>query len=170
MTSPDTLTIERFTTEYQAVEDRIRYLVSAKTGESQTLWLTRRLINKLLPALFDLLKEETAGSAMSDDLQAFSQDKARQSIKNEPPVRANNDSEDWLVTHVDLTPSKEVVKLVFYDENDHRVALSLPRHNLRQWLSILRELYNRAQWSENFWPDWLEPLGQTDSSPKQQIH
>ena len=133
----------------------------------QLLWLTRRLINRLIPAMVECLEKETESKPESGILQSFSQQSATSKISPEKQVVGEVDSETWLVTHIDLTPSQQIVKLVFYDENEHRAALNFSRIKLRQWMSILSEIYRRAAWIESIWPDWLDPQSTSD---KPQVH
>lgn len=162
--------IERFTTEYHPAEDRIRFLVTDAKGSVQLLWLTRRLINRLILAVVECLEKETESKPESEILQSFSQQSATSKISPEEQVVGEIDTESWLVTHIDLTPSQQVVKLVFYDKNEHRARLNFSRIKLRQWMSILSEMYRRAGWLESIWPDWLDPQSNQSTSDKPQVH
>lgn len=48
-------TIRRFTTEYDAEEDRIRLTLERAEGGPVRLWLTRRLLVKAVPELVKVL-------------------------------------------------------------------------------------------------------------------
>ena len=133
----------------------------------QLLWLTRRLINRLILAIVECLEKETESKPESGILQSFSQQSATSKISPEKQVVVAVDSETWLVTHIDLTPTQQIVKLVFYDENEHRATLNFSRIKLRQWMSILSEIYRRAAWIESIWPNWLDPQSTSD---KPQVH
>lgn len=160
--------IERLTTEYVQEEDRIRLNLEDPMQKLTTLWLTQRLLNRMIPALVKVLEEETSGSPQARDLQAFTQQKAQREIEQEAPIAAAEHA--WLVRRVDLTPRPKSITLVFSDNQSESARLEIPRTALRQWLSILRELYRRAEWSCEKWPDWLAPLSQTTETKDSQLH
>lgn len=160
--------IERITTEFVQEEDRIRLNVEDGSQQRTTLWLTQRLLNRVVPALVKVLEEETAGNPQASDLQEFTQQRAQRNIEQEAPVSAAETA--WLVTRVDLTPNSKAITLVFGDGAKQRARLEVPRTALRQWLSILRELYQRAEWAPDKWPDWLAPLSQTTETKEKQLH
>lgn len=159
---------ERLTTEYVQEEDRIRLNLEDAQQNRSTLWFTQRLFNRVIPALVKLLEDETTGSPQASDLQAFTQQKAAREIEQEAPITPAPES--WLVRRVDLTPSKGRILLVFSDEVAQAAQLEMPRTAMRQWMSILRELYLRAEWKRDIWPEWLSPLSQTDKSNETKLH
>jgi len=160
--------IERLTTEFVQEEDRIRLNIENAQQGQATLWLTQRLLNRVVPALVKVLEEETSGNPQAAELQAFNQQKAQQGIVQEAPIKAAEQS--WLVRRVDLTPGKSGVAIVFGDDDGQNARLEMPRIALRQWLSILHELYLRAEWSRDRWPDWLAPLSETSQSQSSKLH
>lgn len=162
------LKAERLTTEYVQFEDRIRLNLEDAQQQRATLWFTQRLLNRVVPALIKLLEEETSGSPQAEEVQAFTQQRAQRSIEQEAPIAASESA--WLVRRVDLTPSAQRILLLFTDEAEQSAKLEVPRTALRQWLSILRELYRRAEWNTEIWPDWLAPLSQNDKTGKTQLH
>ncbi len=160
--------IERLTTEYVQEEDRIRLNLEDPQQQRTTLWLTQRLLNRVVPALVKVLEEETSGKPQASDLQAFTQQRAQRDIEQEAPIPAAESA--WLVRRVDMTSRPKAVTLVFGDNQSETARLEMPRTALRQWLSILRDLYRRAEWSCENWPDWLAPLSQTAETKDSQLH
>lgn len=160
--------IERLTTEYVQEEDRIRLNLEDPQQQRTTLWLTQRLLNRVVPALVKVLEEETSGNPQASELQAFTQQKAQRDIEQEAPIAAAEHA--WLVRRVDLTGRPKAIILVFSDNQSESARLEIPRIALRQWLSILHELYRRAEWSCEKWPDWLAPLSQTTETKGSQLH
>ena len=80
-------TLKRLTTEYVDVEDRIRLTGELEDSETVVLWLTQRLLTKLLPHLLDLLQKQTAAavgstaeSVQTEMVQTFSQQAARSQV------------------------------------------------------------------------------------------
>lgn len=166
--SNNVLKADRLTTEYVQHEDRIRLNLEDAQQQRATLWFTQRLLNRVIPALVKVLEEETSGSPQAEEVQAFAQQRAQRSIEHEDPIAATDAA--WLVRRVDLTPTKQQILLLFSDEAEESAKLKIPRTALRQWLSVLRELYRRAEWSSDIWPDWLAPLSQTDETVKTKLH
>ena len=64
------------TMQFDPLEDRIIMDCSNKSKDSQRLWLTRRLLNRLIPSLTDQLEVASANKISKELEQAFSQEKA----------------------------------------------------------------------------------------------
>ena len=52
----DSLQISRFTTEYSPEQDRIRMVIETAEGEKRVIWLTYRLLNRLIEAMVKALE------------------------------------------------------------------------------------------------------------------
>ena len=62
--------LERCTTEYAEDEDRLRLSAELANGNTVVLWLTQRLLNRLVPHLVQWLEKQTAGVAAISSVQA----------------------------------------------------------------------------------------------------
>lgn len=161
--------VMRFTTHYFASEDRIQMCLECDKSEDQILWLTRRLLNRLISIL--LTKTVSLPSGVSADnnpkvdaIQKFAQsaavgklqlNKKRASIK-----RPKNNAEAHLVTEINIQKKKNSLELVFKTENNGKTfSIKFTDTTLRQWLSILYSRYHGAEWTEEFWPTWLRTDG-----------
>ena len=90
--------LQRVTTAYVADEDRLRLTGELSDGDAVVLWLTQRLLNRLVPHLTAWLARQTGSfastvppaiqSAHHNIVQGFAQQSARAQLKPEPPVRA----------------------------------------------------------------------------------
>lgn len=157
--------VKRFTTQYISSEDRIQIRLETKSDGVQVLWVTRRLLNNLLPVLFKRfaagvidLRADTAPRVRA--IQRFSQSAAVGRIKSPKPVEAcqsNSSKEgDILVTSVEVKIMKSSVELVFRDEAGiKRFPIKFHETLMRQWLGIIYSRYKVANWKESFWPDWM---------------
>ena len=87
--------LQRVTTEYVAVEDRIRLSGEAADGATLVLWLTQRLLNLLAPSLTSGL--ERPDSASDALLQGFAQQAAEASLSPQPAVQATAPAASWRV-------------------------------------------------------------------------
>lgn len=177
-------TLQRLTTEYVDREDRVRLSGESEAGDTVVLWLTQRLLNRLLPPLCDWLLEQ--GSAASRERspskldhhaelrQSFAQQAARAGMIPQPPVRPADDQAGSLVITVNLTARPGLMQLDFLGANDSTgtapqlAGLALPTQNLRQWLNILFDQYHRAGWPLDAWPAWMQDSAPAVTTPAPQ--
>lgn len=171
--------VARFTTRYVVAEDRIQIAVEMKDGEVRVLWVTRRLFNRLLPALLRRVENGPGGamhpparpsaapSPRSDAVQRFNQQAATSGIKRQKgvsvPEGAPDQAMSYLVTSVDLRDSAKGVFLDFKGGETVLSTLTLGDDSLRQWLSVVKSQYDEGQWRERFWPSWMDPPDENDT-------
>ena len=157
--------LKRLTTQYDPDEDRIRLTGTDDQGQTVCLWLTQRLINRLVPHLCQgLEKQDFASAAQAREQalrshveQSFAQQKARAALQRQAPVAAADDTPQWRVDSLDIKRAPGGVRLVFKGQLEaQQAALGLPTLALRQWLGIVFEQYRRAQWPTQVWPAWVE--------------
>lgn len=173
-------TATRFTTKYEAAEDRIKLMLELSEDEVQVLWLTRRLMSRMLPHLIKHLGQTGGGAASvdsapqdgkaraapaakhTDAVQRFNQEAAVSAIERQPGVGAGGQKPaknlSYLVTSVDLRTGPRSVVLDFKSGEEILHSLPFGEDALRQWLSILCSQYKAAGWQEGFWPAWLRPV------------
>lgn len=154
--------LERVTTRYSVAQDRICLAGELPGGSPVVLWLTQRLLRRLLPPLLAWLQEQggaahaVMGQALyADALQGFAQQAARAQLQPQAPVQVPEGSLSCLVERVDMGRSPEAVRLVFRDAQGVVAAMVLHPQPLRQWLSILFDAWQQAEWPLEVWPDWL---------------
>lgn len=155
---------QRFTTEFVDFEDRLRVSAELPQNHVAVLWITRRLLDRLVAHLAGLLERETASAPVPEVQQSFAQQAAQaehqQQSQEQPqapvvPQQAQMVHE-WLVREVDLTPGQQGVNLRFRGATPEQVVeLGMPAILLRQWLGIVHGQYRRAQWSLDPWPEWM---------------
>ena len=160
--------LERVTVRYSDVEDRISLAGATEEGV-QVIWLTRRMIDQLVPALCGWLEQRSAPAA--DALpgggalparhgaaveQAFAQEQAWAALRRREPVQVSEGSLHWLATRVEAKARRAGLQIVFAGDRGRReVALILSDARLRQWMSILYEQCLRTGWPMHVWPLWL---------------
>lgn len=154
------LDLQRITTEYSEAEDRIRLSGELPSGEAVVLWLTQRLLRRMVPALCGWLEKQTGAAvpgALADTVQGFAQQAAVAALEPSPAVMASEPSPVWLVQAVDVTTSPEALALVFKgDPQGGAVArLGFEHRPLRQWLSIVHRQCERGGWVAMGWPEWV---------------
>jgi hypothetical protein len=172
--------LHRLTTEYVEAEDRIRITGEltnsaddGPTSPTVVLWLTQRLLNRLLPHLFSWLEQHDTPQGWSEEaVQSFAQQAAVAALQAQAaePVCSAAQSPSWLVHSLQLTSTPEQLQLHFpaaAQQPTERISLTLAAQPLRQWLHIVYDLYVRAGWPLALWPLWLvekRQLGGTHSS------
>lgn len=162
--------IERITTEYIDTEDRIRLAGEAKNTAPVAIWLTQRLLQRLLPALLQWLEGQNADTPRAEILQSFAQQAAKADLLPQTPVQVSKCHSAWLAMSVDITQSNEVIGLTFRGASDERITLTLAAKPLRQWLDILHDAYLRAEWPRDVWPAWVREQTLPDSPQGLLLH
>jgi hypothetical protein len=148
--------LSRITTQYSEAEDRL--LLTGEINESKRvmLWVTQRLLNRLVPHLLLWLQAQTTTQPHADLLQGFAQHSARSNLMPQAPV-PQSDCEAWLVSSVDLKSTSEVLELAFKWPNQPEVvSLTFQATALRQWLSIVYDQYGVSGWPLDIWPEWVK--------------
>ena len=148
--------LQRITSTYSDLEDRICLAGVDSTGQTVVLWLTQRLLNRLVPPLCQWLERQLGTSPLSEVKQEFAQQKAWAELELQEPVRAEADNPGALVHSVDLKLARSGMGLLFKDAGGSVVAsLQLESKPLRQWLNILHVQCQRAAWQTDLWPSWV---------------
>jgi len=158
--------VTRLTSEFVDLEDRIRLSGEVADGGVISVWLTQRLLNRVVAHLAGLLEKETQNTPRGELLQAFAQQAAvtshAQQTAGQTRVSAALSTQQWLVREVDVTAGREAIALKFRGESpDQVVDVTMTHLQLRQWLGILRSQCVKAAWNVTSWPDWLGDSGAT---------
>ena len=178
-------TLQRLTTEYVDREDRIRLSGESEAGDTVVLWLTQRLLNRLLTPLCDWLLDQGGPAARERTpskldhhaglRQSFAQQAARAGLTPQPPVRPAEGLPGTLVVTVNLNAQPGLMQLDFLGATDpagvtpQLAGLALPTQNLRQWLNILFDQYRRADWPLDAWPAWMQDTTPAITTPTPQL-
>lgn len=152
------LELRRFTTKYDAVEDRLCITGEDPQGSTLMLWLTQRLLNPVVANLCQWLDRQGGDTRYAKVMQEFQQQAAVASIKLQNPVKAPVDAEGILIRSVDITVGKDWVRLSFKgQETGPAIAkIRLQANGLRQWLGIVAQQSRGAGWRTDCWPDWIK--------------
>lgn len=152
--------LQRITTQYIEREDRLRLSGSLQGEVTVVLWLTQRLLLRLLPPLFRWLDtHQPAAVPRPEVLHSLAQQRAqaqRQSAAPEVAVQAQPSSQSWLVTSIQVTSTDQAVRLTFKGaQPQEAVFVSMTPVLLRQWLAIVYTGYCTGQWPKDCWPQWM---------------
>ena len=179
------LALERLTTEYISIEDRIRLTGLIPDGRTITLWITQRMLGMLLPHLLTWLGrkyEQTSKSAsrrdaaVTDMMQSFAQESAVSSLKSQEQeaVRATAQDQGLLVHSIDITTGDLGVRIIFKTtacpEEFEAIHLTMEDEALRQWLFILYMQARNGGWPLSAWPSWIQDQTAEESRQKISAH
>ena len=151
--------LQRLTTDYVETEDRVRLRGALASGESVVIWLTRRLMDRLVRHLIGVLaqhgEELPAGPALPADAP----------VSQEPPVSAEHAEIQWVAQAVDVSVNPGAMQLSFRDA-ERLSRITLDGRLLRQWLDGLRDLYILAEWPLTPWEGWGEQKHSARQAPR----
>lgn len=164
---PPAKELTRITTRYVAVEDRVR-LAGERVGGSQVaIWLTRRLLQGLVPKLLsspDAAPGAAPGviPAHRELLLGFAQQKALAAHVPVAPVAPPAEAESWLAERAAISRSPQALTITFESADGQAASMLLTPAAVHQWLAIIYRAYRSAQWPLDIWPAWvtenLEPV------------
>jgi hypothetical protein len=83
-----------FTTEYSEAQDRICLAGEDADGTIEIMWLTQRMLKRLVPHLCQWLEQRVGDTRMDVVRHEFAQQKARTEMTRRPHVRAESHSQD----------------------------------------------------------------------------
>jgi len=172
--------ISTITTAYDLDEDRLRLAVADAGGQRRVLWLSRRLAERLVPALMQGLSaapleadeaaplpaapdaapdaEPQREAALRDQAaQAYAQLEARLATRPAAPVQVGPDVQQGRVNRIELKTGEAGTRgFEFHTPAFEPSELWLTPRELRQWLGLLRAAFQAAEWRQDLWPTWLQ--------------
>lgn len=172
------ISLERITTEYIELEDRIRLASLTDDNQTISIWLTMRLLRRLITHCLNLLAKSTPGLEKAPtqneksrkSIQNFVQKSAEQQIVVETAVTVTENSPDYLAAEIDVRNDYAGVTIIFKDEFNSNYSIYLNNRQLRQWLSMLHMIWQKAEWSTLIWPDWMSSDPQETASAATSVH
>lgn len=148
--------LQRLTTVYSPPEDRIRISAEDAKGRVVVLWLTQRLLKRLLPALIEWHEQRMGHRLGAEVRQSFAQISAVSRLKPQPPVVAPRQIEAGAIESIDLVRGANELRLVFKTRRFEPAELVFGEVTLRQWLDIVYQACVEAEWKDVPWPAWLQ--------------
>ncbi|MGJ8589948.1 MAG: hypothetical protein ACSHXW_17515 [Yoonia sp.] len=155
--------MQTFTASYDAFEDRIRLNAVDKAGVSQSILLTRRLLDQIIPMIAKDLEAKAPKGVPAEIVQSMTQERMRQvrrdasaSGRLAPAVQRAAHTPDWLCKTIHLKRVPPGFVAVLTDDRSVDAILPLGEANLRALLDILRSIYAKASWDLRAFPEWLQ--------------
>lgn len=162
------ISLEKITTIYVELEDRFSITAEAYDKSTVRIWISQRLLLRLLPHMLEWLKKSedsirTSNAISQELINEFAQQEAHTELKPQQPVKLENKSTDarkisensWLVNKVDIRSSEQVMELKFGCGEKNSAQLLLNKLHARQWLIILHAEWIKSEWAPHIWPAWL---------------
>ena len=152
--------VQTFTARYDPIEDRICLNAVDASGAKQAIYLTRRLMDQIIPVVAKHLEEKTPKGVPADVVQSMTQERVRQARKAEPPaepVRADLETPRSLCTTVQMTKQPSGLAVTLTGEAACKAQIPLADPHLRTVLDIFRNSYAKAGWDLRVFPEWLGP-------------
>jgi hypothetical protein len=152
------------TTEYDENEDRIRFTVANTDQQAFVMWLTRRLAERMVPALVAGIKpkeldEDTPPQAVQA-AQVYAQLEARLARKPAQAVQAPSYAPQGLIREINVKTAVNGARVLTFRADDMVPAqLVMSSKEQRQWLEMLRLGFHKGQWRKDVWPNWIRLPG-----------
>lgn len=147
---PESDTIPRLATitlGYILEQDRVRLDGADADGKTLTLWLTARLLNRLVPLL---IQRQTDMQYSAQNPGRVTTDEPDSSGKQAHKVQRAPGSPEILVASVDVSTCDGQLLLVFKDsEETQRGLFVMPLSALQQWNRGLRQCFEQAGWPQS---------------------
>ena len=153
-----TFTIKSFTARYDIVEDRLRLDAIDPQGNKQSIFMTRRLTDQVIPVLVSHLEAKAPTGVPNDISQSMSQLNARlerQAGEATPTVQIEAQTPRWLCKTVHFKKSNRDLIIIFTDDAEINAVISMTDSSVRIVLDILNDLYAKSGWPAHAVPGWL---------------
>lgn len=166
----EAMEFEKLTTRYDEYQDRICVDGQTGHGEVVTLWLTHRLLQRLMPLLLGIITPLPGSALDVEAMAAWELNRSRakqkpQKAVERPALQAPPGGGEpvtspappiWLVESVNLNGSPTQTCMVFRTGTGEVASVSFSAEQLRQWVAIVYGQWQIAGWSPAMWPDWLK--------------
>ena len=131
--------IETFTGQPDVAEDRIRLDVLSPAGETQSIYLTRRLANRFVPLLVERIEQHLRPGVPKEIGLAMSQQQLRIERQESriPDVEPQQGASRWLCQTIHLSDKQGQVLWTLTDDAANTAAMLLPRDGLRSVLEVM---------------------------------
>ena len=141
------------------VEDRLRLDAVDAQGNKQAIFLTHRLADRVIPVLVSHLEGKTPDGVPTDLAQGMSQSTARQARQVGEATAAvvpGNETPSWLCRMMHFQQAEHGLNVIFTDDTQTDAVMPMVEANLRAVLDIFLDLYTKAGWPTDPFPEWIQ--------------
>lgn len=154
--------LQRVTTEYIESEDRIRLSCLLDDEVPVVIWLTLRLLRRLVPAMMKPMQKELEAVISAEMTQRFAQFAVKGVTMPTATVSHPSANDTWLAVSVDVTRLPQGLRITFRGGEKQSAIWVLAPTQLRKWLDILYYAFVKGGWQLDIWPAWVQ-LGVIES-------
>jgi hypothetical protein len=149
--------IETFTGQADLAEDRIRLDAINPDGETQSIFLTRRLADRMVPLLVDRAEQQVVPGVPKEIGLAMNQEQLRLERDENPiaPVETKQGSSRWLCQTVHVGENDDQIVWTLTDDGDNTAMMGLPGDGVRNVLEVLLIVYLGLEWTTQAFPGWM---------------
>lgn len=155
---PAYFTIKTFTLVGDFDEDRLRLNACDAAGLTQSIALTRRLLDRAVPAMAKEIESRAEGGPVPAELiLPIAQQRLRRDRQDNPvpPVQTAPDAAPWLCTAMQFAPKEEGVVWILKGRGNEEARMFLSHRNLQATLDVFATRYRAMEWSTLPFPEWL---------------
>jgi hypothetical protein len=165
-------TIETFTGHADLSEDRIRLDAINPEGDTQSIFLTRRLADRMVPLLVERAEAHVVPGVPKEIGLAMNQEQLRLEREENPiaPVETKQGSSRWLCQTVHVAEDEDQVVWTLTDDADNTAVMGLPGDGVRNVLEVLLIVYQGLEWTTQTFPDWMTAREILPDRPKRLLN
>ena len=150
-------TIETFTAQADLAEDRMRLDAISPEGETQSIFLTRRLADRFVPLLVDQAEKQAMPGLPKDLGLAMNQEQLRIDRDENPlaAVEPKQGSSRWLCQTIHIGEDQGEVVWTLTDDAENTAVMGLSGDGVRNVLEVLLIVYHGLEWTTQSFPGWM---------------
>lgn len=161
----------RLTTLFDEAEDRLDLRLAGGETAGLRVWVTQRLMGRLLPSLFQLLDSDRAEAWQATRVTVLNRMAALTGQPATlPPVQAERIGTTILAFEVDVRIGPDLLVMVWRSREGQEISIPFDHEMLDAWLDVLRRCYRMAGWPEPAWPDWMKAEAPTPRNTLALLH
>ncbi len=149
--------IETFTAHPDLLEDRIRIDALDTAGQSQSIFLTRRLADRFVPLLVERIESHVQPGVPRELGLAMDQQQLRieRAENPAPEVQLAEGARRWLCVTIHLSGRPDELEWTLTDDGENTAAMPLSGAGPRAVLDIFLLMYQQMEWGLDAFPGWL---------------
>lgn len=154
--------LDKITFDYSATEDRLLARMLAADGSRSAIWLTQRLARQIVKVLCSHLAKIATGTHANSNIRSeqkqmilnFKRQAAMMKHVACPPVPEIETAEVPLLHTIHARLSQDLILLTL-ERPAGPAVLGLTQNHAWQFLQLLLNVFRRAEWAVDAWPDWM---------------
>jgi len=165
---PNPVPLTKITLSYDLEQDRVGLAGQSTDDRTVKVWLTQRLLRRLVPHLIRFCRNSHLLGRLSHGPEGATA--GAQPASGQAPVELKQNSEAFLAVAVDVSEIDDAVILTFRGNNNaSAVRFGLPTETLETWLRGLRRCIDQGEWLVDGW-ETLEALPTGSTSGTVTVH